>query len=111
MQNTAAYVVHDNPKSENIKIVIIPVENAPNAIHGLNLPYFVFVLSTISPMIGSFNASNIRFATINVVIIANTVKGKGVDFMENNVVWHYASADSELCEKAKASIIKGAQNV
>jgi len=45
-----------------------------------------------------------------VLILANTVKGKGVDFMENNVKWHYGSADSELCEKAKASIIKGAQN-
>jgi transketolase len=41
-----------------------------------------------------------------VFILANTVKGKGVDFMENNVVWHYASADSALCEKAKASILK-----
>lgn len=40
-------------------------------------------------------------------INARTVKGKGVDFMENNVVYHYASADSELCAKAKASIMKG----
>ena len=46
-----------------------------------------------------------------VLIIANTIKGKGVDFMENDVKWHYASADSELCEKAKASVMKGAQNV
>jgi len=45
-----------------------------------------------------------------VLIIANTVKGKGVDFMENNVKWHYGNADSELCEKAKASIMKGARN-
>ncbi|MDR3336386.1 MAG: transketolase [Treponema sp.] len=44
-----------------------------------------------------------------VLILANTVKGKGVDFMENNVVWHYASGDSELCEKAKASILKGGE--
>jgi transketolase len=41
-----------------------------------------------------------------VMIMANTVKGKGVDFMENNVVYHYASGDSALCEKAKASIMK-----
>lgn len=41
-----------------------------------------------------------------VMILANTVKGKGVDFMENNVVYHYASGDSALCEKAKASIMK-----
>ena len=42
-----------------------------------------------------------------VLILANTVKGKGVDFMENNVVFHYAAGDSELCAKAKASILKG----
>ena len=41
------------------------------------------------------------------LILANTIKGKGVDFMENNVVFHYASGDSELCAKAKASILKG----
>lgn len=42
-----------------------------------------------------------------VVILADTIKGKGVDFMENNVVYHYASGDSALCERAKASILKG----
>jgi transketolase len=40
-----------------------------------------------------------------VVIIAKTVKGKGVDFMENDVKWHYGSIDSELAAKAKASIM------
>jgi len=39
------------------------------------------------------------------LILAHTVKGKGVDFMENNVVYHYASGDSALCERAKASIM------
>ncbi len=38
------------------------------------------------------------------VIIADTVKGKGVDYMENNVVWHYGSIDSENAQKAIASI-------
>ena len=42
-----------------------------------------------------------------VLILANTVKGKGVDFMENKVVYHYASGDTAMCERAKASIIKG----
>lgn len=39
-----------------------------------------------------------------VVIVANTVKGKGVDFMEGDVRWHYGSADSSLAAKARASI-------
>jgi transketolase len=42
------------------------------------------------------------------VIIAHTVKGKGVDFMENDVKWHYGSLDSELAAKAKASIERAA---
>ncbi len=39
-----------------------------------------------------------------VVIIANTIKGRGVDFMENEVKWHYGSVDSELAARAHASV-------
>ena len=40
------------------------------------------------------------------MILANTIKGKGVDFMENEIPYHYCSGTSEVCEKAKASIEK-----
>ncbi len=40
-----------------------------------------------------------------VVLVAQTIKGKGVDFMEDSVLFHYASGDSELASRAKASII------
>ncbi len=39
-----------------------------------------------------------------IVIIANTIKGKGIDFMEDKTEWHYGSIDSIVVEKAKASI-------
>lgn len=39
-----------------------------------------------------------------VFIVANTIKGKGVDFMENQVAWHYGSIDAELRDKALASL-------
>jgi transketolase len=39
-----------------------------------------------------------------VLILAKTVKGKGVDFMENNPAWHYGALSADLIEKAKASI-------
>ncbi len=42
-----------------------------------------------------------------VVIIANTIKGKGVDFMENAAGWHYGGLDQEMRDKALASIRKG----
>ena len=34
------------------------------------------------------------------VIIARTVKGKGVSFMENNILWHYRDPQGELYEQA-----------
>ena len=43
------------------------------------------------------------------LILANTIKGKGVKFMENQVMYHYASADSAICEKAKEEIMKGGE--
>jgi transketolase len=39
-----------------------------------------------------------------VVIIAKTIKGKGIDFMENQTRWHYGAIDSEMGEKAHASV-------
>ncbi len=38
-----------------------------------------------------------------IAIVANTVKGKGVSFMENRLEWHYKSPNDEHLEKfAKA---------
>lgn len=34
------------------------------------------------------------------VIIANTIKGKGVDYMENQLAWHYKSPDLEQLKSA-----------
>jgi transketolase len=34
------------------------------------------------------------------VIIANTVKGKGISFMENTIAWHYKSPSQEEYEKS-----------
>jgi len=39
-----------------------------------------------------------------VLILANTVKGKGVDFMENDVKWHYGGLDTDMIERAKQSV-------
>jgi transketolase len=39
-----------------------------------------------------------------VVIIAHTVKGKGVSFMENDVRWHYGGLDSDKIVEAKRFI-------
>lgn len=38
------------------------------------------------------------------MIIANTIKGKGVSFMENKLEWHYLSMNEEQYEEALSSI-------
>ena len=40
------------------------------------------------------------------VIIANTIKGKGVSFMENNILWHYTPPDKFQLKKALIEIDK-----
>lgn len=42
------------------------------------------------------------------VIIAHTIKGKGVSFMENSVLWHYRSPSSEQLAQAITEINLGA---
>lgn len=39
-----------------------------------------------------------------VMIIAKTVKGKGVPFMENEPAWHYGGLDEGLVQKAKQAL-------
>jgi transketolase len=38
------------------------------------------------------------------VIICDTIKGKCVDYMENDYKWHYGGLDSDMRDKALASI-------
>ncbi|HPF07617.1 MAG TPA: transketolase [Spirochaetota bacterium] len=42
-----------------------------------------------------------------VLILCNTKKGRGVDFMEDQVKWHYGSIDSDLAAKAHDSVNRG----
>jgi transketolase len=44
------------------------------------------------------------------VIIAHTVKGKGVDFMENQLLWHYRSPNDKQLEDATEQIKKAHNN-
>ncbi len=41
-----------------------------------------------------------------VVIIADTVKGAGIDFIENDYKWHYGSFDADKAAKAKESLAR-----
>ena len=42
-----------------------------------------------------------------VAIIANTIKGKGVSFMENNVQWHHATISEKQYQQAMEELNRG----
>ncbi len=44
--------------------------------------------------------------SVPVVIIANTIKGCGIDFMADDYRWHYGALDSDKLEQAKESLNK-----
>lgn len=54
------------------------------------------------------NAFGIKSQVIDkpTVVLANTTKGKGVSFMENEVLWHYRSPQGEEYEAAMAELEK-----
>ena len=39
-----------------------------------------------------------------ICIVANTIKGKGVSFMENSLLWHYRDPQGEFYDKAKIEL-------
>ena len=47
-----------------------------------------------------FNAFDKLDAALPTAIIAKTTKGKGVSFMENQLIWHYRSPQGDLYDKA-----------
>jgi len=40
-----------------------------------------------------------------IAIVANTIKGKGIKFMENNPEWHHKNINKELLKKIKLNIL------
>lgn len=47
----------------------------------------------------------VRKAKNPTLIVANTVKGKGVSFMENNIKWHNANLSDDEIKRAKEEIL------
>jgi transketolase len=52
----------------------------------------------IQSLMRAFNAA--ENSKMPSVIVANTVKGKGVGFMERNLLWHYRQPRKDECENA-----------
>tara|TARA_B100000963_G_scaffold91149_1_gene78458 strand:+ start:8279 stop:9112 length:834 start_codon:yes stop_codon:yes gene_type:complete len=57
----------------------------------------------ISSLLNAFsNSSDVKPN----IIIADTIKGKGIDFMENKIEWHFSSLTQEQYDDAKSQILE-----
>lgn len=61
----------------------------------------------IDAMIGLFSSLKARRGGVPHAVIATTVKGKGVSFMENNVDWHGKAPNAEQAAQALAELEEG----
>ena len=72
---------------------------------------FGFIVKVVNGHNFNELAEAIDFALENkngkpVMIIADTIKGEGVDYMEDNFMWHYGAINEEKYELAKVSLEK-----
>ncbi len=63
----------------------------------------------VGELYDAFNRVNLP--EVPVVIVANTIKGKGVSFAENNYAWHHATLSKSQYEIAIAELNKDSSGV
>lgn len=56
-------------------------------------------------LLGVFKSLRFRKSTQPLVIIANTIKGKGVSFMERKIVWHHSVPTGEYLKIARQELM------
>lgn len=61
----------------------------------------------MSSLVEAFDQLPDPDSAVPTVIVCNTVKGKGVDFMERNLAWHAGSLNEQDLERALASLAQG----
>jgi transketolase len=93
----------DGPTKE-----IMPIYNLPEIIK--NFGWYVQEIDghSIQELFSAFNNAKSRKGCPS-CIIANTVKGKGVSFMENKLEWHGRAPSKEEYEEAVKEIMEGAR--
>jgi transketolase len=55
-------------------------------------------------LIGAFSDFRSRTSACPLVIIANTIKGKGISFMEKNIQWHHGVPQGDQLEEANRQL-------
>lgn len=93
------YIIIDYNKIQSLDFInkVIRIENLENKFKSFNC----FVVKIDGHNVNKiFKSLNCKKNKMPKIIIANTIKGKGVDFMQNKVLWHYRNPNKIEYEKA-----------
>lgn len=97
----------DGPLSEIMEVA--PVKKKIEAfgwkVHEINGHNITQILKTLNRL------PNPATSQQPVAILMNTIKGKGIPFMENTVLWHYGGLDSEMEKKALADLDRNYRSI
>ena len=86
--------IFSNAPEPSVSVVARHTEYVRLEIDGHSIEQIVQTLDSLPPV----------DSDVPTVVIAKTVKGKGVSFMENDVNWHAGSIDFELLGKCCAEV-------
>ena len=71
-----------------------------NMLKSLNLDYYEFDGNSFEEISKTFKEISNKKKNKSKILLAHTLKGKGVSFMEDKLKWHYKSPNEEELNKA-----------
>jgi len=77
-------------------------KNFPKLLKSFGWNYYEIDGHSISQLLSCLNKAN--NSKLPVMILCNTIKGKGVSFMENSIKWHHSLPNHDEIEKARKEL-------
>ncbi|MEK9200434.1 MAG: transketolase, partial [Patescibacteria group bacterium] len=103
--NLTAIVDRNNIQIDGFTEDIMPLEPLADKFRAFNWSVIEIDGHNFSEIIGAFEKAKAIFENPT-IIIAHTIPGKGVSFMENKFEWHGKPPNKEEGEKALAELNK-----
>lgn len=105
LQNLTVIIDRNNIQIEGYTEDIMPLESLQNKWHSFNWQVQTIGGHNFQEIVSAINQAQAVFDKPS-VIIANTIPGKGVSFMEKRFEWHGKPPNKEEAEKALAELRK-----
>lgn len=111
LDNLVAIVDRNRIQNDDFVANLMPVDPMEDKWRAFNWEVFTVDGHDMAMIVDTFsNVRDCKGKGKPVVIVANTVKGKGVSFMENDPAWHGAAPTAEQLVQACAEIDAGFTN-